>query len=158
MSTSPSKVLTVDDHLNTAMDFLDLADQELDSGQDLQGSEKLWGAVTHTLTAVAMHRGMPHGKHFHMQEVVSVLSDELNDPRLRDWFSVAEKFHANFYNGFMYDHQIQRDKNSVHALVARIVDYVFPLAVAAAETPPRVREAETPLDTACSEIEGDGYN
>ena len=40
-------------HAATANEFLDASDQEFAAGDHLQASEKLWGAATHAVMAVA---------------------------------------------------------------------------------------------------------
>ena len=47
-------------HAVTAQEFLEASDQEFASGDHLQASEKLWGAATHAVMAVAQQREWPH--------------------------------------------------------------------------------------------------
>ena len=95
--------------------------QEFDAGDDLQGSEKLWGAATQAGKAIARQRGWRHGKSFHRAAAVDSLSEELNEPQLKLGYSLAEKFHANFYNDFMEDYVITRDRPLLHNFVQRMV-------------------------------------
>ena len=89
------------DHLRTAREFLAAADREFAAGDHLQASEKLWGASSHALIAVAQQRDWPHGSHRALRRAVQLLADETGDAALDDGFAVAEKFHANFYHDFM---------------------------------------------------------
>ena len=43
--------------LKTAQDYLDAADREFENGDALAGTERLWAAMTHTLTTVANEKG-----------------------------------------------------------------------------------------------------
>ena len=109
------------EHLQTAQDFLAASDSEFAAGDVLQGSEKLWGAAAHAVMAVAQQRGWRFGDHRALQAAANRLSDELREPRLSEQFSVAQKFHANFYHDFMQDYEIERDRPSVHLFVHRVL-------------------------------------
>ena len=58
-----------DDHSQTARDFLTASDEEFASGDHLQASEKLWGAATHAVMAVADKRGWQCRSHRAMKNV-----------------------------------------------------------------------------------------
>ena len=48
----------MEEHVQTAQDFLVKSDNYFADGDVLQGSEKLWGAAAHALTAVAQQTRM----------------------------------------------------------------------------------------------------
>ena len=52
------------------------------------------------------------------------LAEEYDEPPSATNFSVAQKFHANFYRDFMEDEEIARDRPMVDSFVRRIVDPV----------------------------------
>lgn len=87
------------DHILTAEEFLHRSQQEFAAGDELQASEKLWGAVSHALIAAAQQRGWKHGSHARMREVVHLLARETGDQTLPGAFERAEKLHANYYHG-----------------------------------------------------------
>ena len=89
------------EHVDTAQEFLEVADREFEAGDVLQGSEKMWGAASRALIAVAQDRGWAYGSHYHLREVAERLAMERDDPIISLGFGIAEKFHANFYHGFM---------------------------------------------------------
>ena len=115
------KRMTVEDHLQTAQDFLERSRQEFAGDEELQGSEKIWGAVSHAVMALAMQRGWPINKHNDLRRAVNDLSQETGDESLKFRFSVAEKFHANYYHGFMDDFQIVGDRPIVEEFVAQLL-------------------------------------
>ncbi len=119
MTTSRRK--TVQEHINLARKFLDDAEREFAAGEDLQGSEKLWGATSQSLMAVAKQRGWRSGKSNNRAEVVERLAEELQDPSLESEFGVAEKVHANFYHDFMEDPELARSRAIVNRFVNRIL-------------------------------------
>ena len=115
--------MLVQEHVQIAQDFLEAADREFAAGDGLQGSEKLWGAAAHAMMALAQHRGQwnpsPFGSHRALKIAAVRLADEYGDPTLRTQFSVAEKFHANFYHNFMEDYQLEPDRQEVRDFVNR---------------------------------------
>lgn len=109
------------EHSQTAQDFLEASDFEFAAGDILQGSQKLWGAAAHTVMAAAQQRGWRFGDHRSLKVAADRLADELREPILAAQFSVAEKFHANFYHDFMQDYEIERDRPSIHRFVNRVL-------------------------------------
>lgn len=109
------------EHTQTARDFLIASDREFAAGDILQGSEKLWGAAAHAVMALAQQRGWGFGDHRSLRAAANRLSDELNEPLIASDFSVAEKFHANFYHHFMQDFEIDGDRPAVHRFVNRVL-------------------------------------
>ena len=67
------------DHVRTAREFLTAADREFEAGDHLQASEKLWGAASHALIAVAQQRNLPHGSHRALKKAAQLLVDETGD-------------------------------------------------------------------------------
>ena len=95
-----------------------MADEEFAAGDMLQGSEKMWGAASHAVMAVAQQRGWPFGSHGALRTAVRRLSDESGDRALLGGFSAAERFHANFYHDFMeHDADFDFTKDVVHEFV-----------------------------------------
>ena len=112
--------MQVQEHINTATDFLEASDREFTAGDQLQGSEKLWGAAAHALLAVVLERGWPSNNHQAMRNAVEQLVTEYHDPNIRAGFLAAEKFHRNFYHRFMEDFEYPVDRPIVHDFVARL--------------------------------------
>ena len=113
--------MTVEEHARTALQFLEHSDREFAAGDSMQGSEKLWGAASHAVTAIAMQRGWRFGKYGHRAAAVDRLGEEFNDLSLPLAYAVARKFHANFYFDFMEDEEAAHDRPMVHDFVRRIV-------------------------------------
>ena len=114
--------MLIEEHVQTAMDFLDAADREFDVGDELQGSEKLWGAASHAVMAAAIRRGWNSGSHRALKEAVNRLAVEYEDESLRLRFGVAEKFHINFYHGAMEPFEINADRPVVREFVDRLLN------------------------------------
>ena len=109
------------EHIQAAQDFLADADREFAAGDVLQGSEKMWGAASHAVMAVAQTRGWPFGGHHEMRTAAQRLAQEHDDPTLNAGFSVAEKLHANFYHGFMEPFQLEPDRLLIRDFVLRML-------------------------------------
>ena len=120
MATERAPMLT-EDHAQTALDFLAASDQEFADGDRLQASEKLWGAASHALIAVAKRRGWSHGSHYALKEAAERLTDEHDEFRIELEFLAAEKFHRNFYNDNLEDFELASDRPKVHNFVHRVL-------------------------------------
>ena len=75
--------MRVQEHIETARDFLDESDREFSEGKDLQASEKLWGAASHAVMAVAQQHGWPYGSHRAMKTAADRLGEIHDDSVLR---------------------------------------------------------------------------
>ena len=113
--------MLIQDHVQTARDFLEASDDEFAAGDVLQGSEKMWGAASHAVMAVAQQRGWPYGSHRALKMAADRLAEEHDDLALRSGFGLAEKFHANFYHGFMEDFELDGDRPLIRDFVARVL-------------------------------------
>ena len=116
--------MTLEQHARTALQFLEHAERESAAGDNLQGSEKLWGAASHAVTAIAMKRGWPSNKYRDRKAAVSRLTEEYNDPSLAMGLALAHKFHANFYRDFIEDEDLETDRPLVELFVRRIIGMV----------------------------------
>ena len=73
------------------------AEEELDKGDVLQASEKIWLAVAHALKAVAQYRGWNHRYHNHLRAVASFLSIEWGRADWETTFGSFDSMHTNAY-------------------------------------------------------------
>ena len=112
--------MTPNEHARQAYEFLEQAENELAAGDKLQASEKLWGAATQAVLSILTTEGRRSKTHRDLKEAVYRLSADMGED-VYDGFAIAEKFHANFYNGFMEDYQIESDKGRVHNFVHRLL-------------------------------------
>ena len=102
MQTQPMSVL---EHRETAVRFLGDADGYFRLGDDLQGTEKMWGAAAHIIIAVCQQRGWKHRSHPAMNEAVERLMAELRAAGdhstaniLDGGFNAASNCHIHFYH------------------------------------------------------------
>ncbi len=111
--------MNIREHAQTAREFLEASDREFAAGDTLQGSEKLWGAFSHAVTAISRERGWDYGTHRKTMTEGLRLADELNDGDLRAGVFVARSFHFNFYNRSMEDYDVELGRPIVRAFVER---------------------------------------
>ena len=122
MTTRPG--MTVSEHVQAALQFLEHSDREFEAGDAMQGSEKLWGAASHAVTAIAKQRGWRFSKYSHRLNAVRRLAGEYNEPLLTAGYALALTFHANFYHDTMEDDVVDDGRQIVHGFVRRIVGMV----------------------------------
>ena len=113
--------MLAEDHARTALSFLAASNAEFAAGDWLQASEKLWGAATHALMAVAMQEGRRLGSHNSFKSAAERLSDEHNDPSIEYGFAHAERFHRNFYHNDMTDDDLNVLRPKVHDFINRVL-------------------------------------
>ena len=109
------------EHAQTALDFLEKADSYFEEGDQIQASEKLWGAAAHAILAVSIERGWPHTSHPAMKRAAERLSEEHSDPLIAAYFGVAEKYHIDFYHLAMTEEAWAADRPKVRDVVARVL-------------------------------------
>ena len=109
------------EHAQTALEFLEKADRHFADDDQIQASEKLWGAAAHTVMAIAQERGYPHTSHPALKRAAEQLSAEQNDPLITANFGVAEKYQLDSHHLFMEAEEWTTDRPKVHDLVARVL-------------------------------------
>ena len=70
---------------------------ELNKGDILQASDKVWGATAHALKAVCQRMGWNHHAHNHINAAANYIATELGREDLRRDFRYLEGLHANWY-------------------------------------------------------------
>ena len=77
------------------------ADNYLRVGNNIQASEKGWGATAQALKAIAEERGWNHGGHALIVDIAKQVADEQNRPDLVSLFGTAQALHVNFYEDWL---------------------------------------------------------
>ena len=85
------------EHWNVAQRFRQRGIAELRAGDDLVGSELMWGAAARATKAVAAKLGMRHGSHSDLFWVARRLSDESGIEGLQELLGKASALHVHFY-------------------------------------------------------------
>ena len=109
-------------HDEVARNFLRDADREFAVGDTLQASEKLWGAASHAMMALAQQRRWDFRSHKALKLAARRVAEEQSDDTIRLKFAVAEKCHIDFYHGFLEDYEIEEVRPDVHDFVNRVLE------------------------------------
>ena len=109
-------------HTRLAQKLLRDASREIAAGDLVQGSEKLWGATTQALRAYCASRGMPHGKYAQRRQAALRLASERDDESIRFVYGLAQSCHANFYNDWMEQDDLDDLLPDIQRLVEKILN------------------------------------
>ena len=102
------------------------ADDQFSAGDFLQASEKAWGAVAHFLKAHAVSRGLPHSGHYHLRQVANQLENETGVARIGELFAICESLHANYYEAWMSEDELERRITNAKELIALLEEIPMP--------------------------------
>ncbi len=96
-------------HQEISERFLSHAQEEFEKGDQLQASEKAWGAVAHYVQSVAKERGWQVGSHRNTIENAARLIELSSDPAgNRTRLSAIIGLHANFYEVHMPERLVEQ--------------------------------------------------
>lgn len=77
------------------------ADNYLRRRNNIQASEKGWGAAAQALKAIAEQRGWNHHSHGLIFDIAQQVADEQDRQDLMEMFGSAQALHTNFYENWM---------------------------------------------------------
>ena len=92
-----------DEHMQISRRFIQHAREELEKGERLQASQKIWGAEQHALTAVGKERGWRTEDYRHKNAIANHLAEEFNNPLIRIRHNSYDSYHVNFYQNRLDD-------------------------------------------------------
>ena len=118
----------MESHAAMSRRFIAHARDELDRGDRLQASEKLWGACAHALKAVAIQRGWSHTKHRDIHSIAIQLGHEFNRQDFETRIIVANWLHENFYENV-------EEEDSIRRAIDEAEDFIADLEVVRAAEP-----------------------
>ena len=108
--------------ISTSTVLYDQALVELEAGDLLQASEKLWGSAAQALKSVAESRGWRHNSHAQFYNIMAILERETDSSTLRRDFGSAAELHTNFYENWLDEDQIRRRSADVHRFIEYLND------------------------------------
>ncbi len=115
-----SEFQTPDEHMQISRRVIEHARDELEKGDRLQASEKIWGAVNHALASIGKERGWITEKYENKKGVANVLARERDDPFLSAIYAMAELHHQNFYQNSHSSEIIATDIHNAEVFVDKI--------------------------------------
>ena len=115
-------------HLSLHETYLKEAREAARKGDQLQASEKYWGAVAALLNAIGELEGLPHYTHRDLKEIAARLTEKTGDPDYTRLFSSVETLHANFYHSFLGEKSFRVHQEDAERLVVKLRSYLERLA------------------------------
>ena len=103
-----------DDHEEISRKFVEHAREELEKGNNLQASEKIWGAAAHAVKAIAVQRGWRHDQLF---DVAEQMGKEFDRSDFSNAMSIAHGFHVNFYENLRREEAIRSAIDAIEQFV-----------------------------------------
>ena len=95
--------------------------EELAKGDRIQASEKAWGAMAHTLKAIADERGLTYRMHNQVRGILRAILADVTDPTheylINGGFNTAENLHRNFYDDVHLREELDRDLKQVQIAI-----------------------------------------
>lgn len=96
------------------------ADNYLRRRNNIQASEKGWGAAAQALKAIAERRGWNHHTHGLIFDVAEQVAEEQGRPDLVAMFGRAQALHTNFYENRMNFDTVRNYVNAVKRLLPEL--------------------------------------
>lgn len=133
MTTAPALpepgFATVEDRVQISRRLIQQARHELDRGDRLQATEKIWGALAQMLKAHGQQRGWVNlGSHRTVGHIARQLHIEYDNIDVASAYIAADNGHRNFYDNEMSPPEIEG--------IIAIVDKVLPELERALREPP----------------------
>ncbi len=111
---------TVQESRSISQHLFDQARIELEAGDLIQASEKLWGAAAHSLKSIAETRGWKHKSYAHFYRIIRNLSEESGNKDIIYLLNTADSLHSNFYENWMQEDEIMHYAGQVSQLIDRL--------------------------------------
>lgn len=118
--TTPVPLLTDakrDRHDAYSRRLLEEAAQMLATGDRVQASEKMWGAVVHRLKVIAAERDWPYEGHDDGIMIARYLGREAGNAQIKGLTEAAAALHQNFYEDARYLDELAEDLDGIRELV-----------------------------------------
>ena len=96
------------------------ADDYLRRRNNIQASEKGWGATAQALKSVAEERGWNHNSHGLIVDIAQQIADEQGRPDLVGLFGTAQALHTNFYENWLSSDTVGIYLNDVKKLLPEL--------------------------------------
>ena len=100
--------------------LLEEAAQMLATGDRVQASEKMWGAVVHRLKVIAAERNWPYKGHDDGIMIARYLGRESGNPQIKGLTESAAALHQNFYEDARYPDELAEDLDGTRELISML--------------------------------------
>ena len=107
-------------HAELSLWRLAQAEDYLRAGNNIQASEKGWGAAAQAIKAIAEERGWNHNSHTLIVDVAQQVAFEERQPELIEMFGLAQALHTNFYDDWLSSETISIYLDNVKRLLPEL--------------------------------------
>ena len=111
---------TVEFHIETSRRFIIQAEAELRAGDEMQASEKAWGAAAHAIKAVAELHRWQHETHSDLFRAVDNIVRMTGDSEIHSLFDDANALRQNTYEGWLSEEHIAQNIERVKRLLTKL--------------------------------------
>ncbi len=119
--------------------LLEQAQEELDKGDILQASDKVWGATAHAIKAVCQRMGWNHHAHNHLRAAANYVAAEFGRDDLMSAYGYLDALHTNYY-----EHQLLAGE--VRVGISNVAFFIRELAALPLNQLPADRSHLSPLE------------
>ena len=105
--------------------LLEQAQEELDKGDILQASDKVWGATAHAIKAPCQRMGWNHHAHNHLSAAANYAASGLGRYDLMEAFGFLEAMHTNYYEHQKEADQVRLEVNRADFFIREFVALPF---------------------------------
>lgn len=105
--------------------LLEQAQEELDKGDILQASDKVWGATAHAVKAVCQRMDWNHHAHNHRSAAANYAASGLGRYDLMEAFGFLEAMHTNYYEHQKEADQVRLEVNRADFFIREFVALPF---------------------------------
>jgi hypothetical protein len=89
------------------------AEALIKKGDYIQASEKLWGAASQAVKAVAAKRNLELRSHGDLNNFVANIRREAKEPEIRRLWQIAISLHQNFYEAWLPEETVKESLEDI---------------------------------------------
>ena len=96
------------------------AQQQLELGDTIQASEKVYGAMSHAVKSYGELRGWNHYNHYRVGLIIDQLREEWDAPELSTGYLAIKALHDNYFEYEMTTVQVQSGIDAARQMVEKL--------------------------------------
>ena len=101
--------------------LLEQAQEELDKGDILQASDKVWGATAHAVKAVCQRMDWNHHAHNHLRAAANYIASEFGRDDLVSVYGYLDALHTNYYEHQLLAAEVRVGINNATFFIRELV-------------------------------------
>ena len=113
-----------EEYIKQSDNYFQTVNNYLAKDDNLQASEKMWGASAQIVKAYAEKKGFKHNGHAALFKVVKKLVKETGEDEFLTLFNVANSLHSNFYENWMDTEIVSDSKADIEKFVNKVTDVI----------------------------------